>query len=147
LLVIASDRRERGDLICLPCQRLWSIPSPFGRGAGRPQGRPLRTLKNKEASEKFKDAKKSAQKAIELSKGKKGYYNLACTQARLGELEEALGSLAKAKEIKGKEFYPAHAWEDDDLAPLRKPPYRKKFIEIFGPPPEAKPKSTKPKKK
>ncbi|TKJ44412.1 hypothetical protein CEE36_01330 [candidate division TA06 bacterium B3_TA06] len=116
----------------------------------------LEAGESEEAMEKFKKAKESAEKAVEFSKGKIGYYNLACAQARLGEYDGALESLKEWKE-KTEDFDPAHAWQDPDLAPLQKPPYRKRFIEIVGPPPEglekpkakrkAKPKSTKPKKK
>jgi tetratricopeptide (TPR) repeat protein len=101
------------------------------------------TLKGKQAREKFVEARKNAEKAIELSKGETGYYNLACAQARLGDLDEALGSLRKSKES-GEDFPGnAHAWEDDDFTPLRKGKYRKRFIEIV----DEKPKPSKNKKK
>jgi len=73
----------------------------------------------------------------------------------LGEYDKALESLHESKE-KGEYTNLAFAWEDEDLEPLRKPPYRKRFKKIVGPPPKkekpkakrkAKPKSTKPKKK
>jgi len=56
----------------------------------------------------------------------------------LGEYDKALESLQKSKETKELGVKPsfANAWQDSDLAPLRKPPYRKRFIEIVGPPPK-----------
>ncbi len=85
------------------------------------------------AKEKFEEAKESAQKAIELSKGKKGYYNLACAQARLGEWKEALVSLRKSKE--NKEEITVAPWEDPDFEELIKK-YPHEFEGIVGQPPE-----------
>ncbi|MCK4333911.1 tetratricopeptide repeat protein [candidate division WOR-3 bacterium] len=92
---------------------------------------------------------------MELYKGKKGYYNLACAQARLGELDEALESLQKS--IDNVERVTVEPWRDNDLESLRHWPHIDRFMRIFGPPSEdveekprakrkAKPKSTKPKK-
>ncbi len=92
------------------------------------------TLTGEEAREKFELAKKSAKKTIEYSKGKEGHYNLACAQARLGELDEALESLTKYKD--NEEVITADPWQDKDLDVLRKGKWRKKFEEIVGPPPE-----------
>jgi len=94
------------------------------------------TLTGEEAKKKFELAKESAKKAIEYSKGKKGHYNLACAQAKLGELDEALNNLKEDKEIKGDDFDTAYAWQDPDFEPLRKGKWRKRFIEIVGPLPK-----------
>lgn len=103
-----------------------------------------RILGGKEARIKFEKAKESAEKVIELTHKNMGYYNLACVQTRLKEYMDALTSLMESKKM--GELKPTEAWSDSDLEPLRKPPYRKRFIEIVGPPPK-EPKSTKPKKK
>ncbi len=93
-------------------------------------------LTGEERREKFELAKRSAREALKFSNGKKGYYNLACAQAGLGELDEALDNLKKGKKIKGEEFDSVKAWADPDFALLKQGEYRVRFKEIVGPPPE-----------
>jgi tetratricopeptide (TPR) repeat protein len=69
------------------------------------------------------------------------HYNLACAQVALRKYKEALDNIKKAKEIKGDEFNTAFAWQDPDLEPLRTGKWRKRFIEIVGPPQEGVEKS------
>jgi len=108
-------------------------------------------LCGEEAIKKFELAIKSAEKAIEHSKGKRGFYNLACAQAMLGEFSKSLDSLQKSKdsgELADAEELGPGPWRDHPFfIPLQKGKWRKRFIEIVGPPPgEGKGKATKKKK-
>lgn len=104
--------------------------------------------KHREAMNMFEEARKSAERFVILSNEKNGYGNLSCALTRLKRYNTAIESLKKAKESGELELSMSkgwNPWEDEDLKPLQRGEYSKKFIEIVGPEPEKE--SGKAKKK
>jgi tetratricopeptide (TPR) repeat protein len=87
---------------------------------------------------RYGEAQQSAERAIEVSGGKNGHFNLSCILCRQGKLKEALKHLRIATE-KGENrdfLIGGDPWTRVALEPLRKGHYLKRFIEIVGPLPK-----------